>query len=273
MTGDGVNDAPALKRADVGIAVQGATDAAAAASDIVIANPGLSVIIEAIYRARKIFQRMKNYCTYRIACSTQLLCFFFVSIIFYDPSSFCSGYDLPNSFVIPVICLVLITILNDGTIISIAYDNVSASRQPERWNLPMLFFNSCILGFIVLIESVIMLSMALNHLHGSTSPVLSAFNIDSMNYGEVLTLMYMQVSIAGFLTVFAARTTSFFFSRKPGNLLLSACIVANLITTFFAAYWFLNLSSTSSGNIPKMHPISWKLVGFVWGYNLLWFLI
>lgn len=75
------------------------------------------------------------------------------------------------------------------------------------------------------------------------------------------------------MTVFAARTTSFFFSRKPGNLLLSAALVANLVTTFFAAYWFLNVSSTSSGNIPTMHPISWRLVGFVWGYNLIWFLI
>lgn len=138
-----------------------------------------------------IFQRMKNYCTYRIACSTQLLSFFFVSIIFYDPSSFKSGYDLPNSFTIPVIALVLITILNDGTIISIAYDNVTASKKPEKWNLPLLFANSCLLGFIVLIESILMLTMAITHLHGDTNPVLAAFNIDSFQYGEVLTLLYM----------------------------------------------------------------------------------
>eukprot|EP00930_Biecheleria_cincta_P039887 TRINITY_DN27371_c0_g1_i1.p1 TRINITY_DN27371_c0_g1~~TRINITY_DN27371_c0_g1_i1.p1 ORF type:complete len:778 (-),score=122.08 TRINITY_DN27371_c0_g1_i1:48-2243(-) len=132
MTGDGVNDAPALKRADVGIAVCDATQAAQAASDIVLTQPGLRTVVLAIYTSRKIFQRMKNFVIYRVACTQQLLLFFFISCLCVDPKQVNPSYGA-TYFSIPVIALVSITILNDGTIVSVAYDNVQASRlcQPK----------------------------------------------------------------------------------------------------------------------------------------------
>lgn len=278
MTGDGVNDAPALKKADVGIAVEGSTDAARGAADIVLTSPGLSVIIEAVYRSRKIFQRMKNYCTYRIACTMQLLLFFFIAMIFIRPASYdCSGHtgcgDLPDTFALPVITLVIITVLNDGTIISIAYDRVTVSQKPEKWQLPIIFATSGILGLVATIASVIMVLLCLANMdHDGRSMFFKAFGIPSFSYGEILSIMYIQVSLLEYLTVFAARTHSHFWSRAPGKGLGCAFIFALAVTTVISGLTSMN-DGTSKGSIPIMQPVNVKMLFFVWAYNLIWFIL
>lgn len=280
MTGDGVNDAPALKKADVGIAVEGATDAARAAADIVLTKPGLSVIINAITLSRKIFQRMRNYVTYRIACTIQLLLFFFISVLLFHPDSCRFPHFVPrvgacpyqdNSengaepvdpyFKLPVIALVLITILNDGTIISIAYDNVVPSKKPETWNLPRIYWVATTLGVIAVASSLLLLFWGLDS--WNPNGVLASFGVGQLPYDQVMMMMYLKISLSDFMTVFTARTEGFFFTRAPGRLLAAAACFATVVSTVLAVYW----------PFPEMQAISIKLAGFVWLYCLIWFLI
>lgn len=322
MTGDGVNDAPALKRADIGIAVHGATDAAKAAADIVLTEPGLSVIIEAIQRSRKIFQRMRNYAIYRIACTLQLLCFFFFAVIsispesesFYgkpppagvkDQSAFpCSKTgvvsDIPGqylcahdtAFVLPVLSMVIITILNDGTIITIAYDKVIPANTPQRWDLSEMYIVSIVLGLAACIGSLIILVYALqaNPLQiyrngGSYSffgNLLGRDGTGIVTWGETQTIMYLKVSISDFLTVFAARTRGAFWERRPGYSLLWAFVFATAASTLLSCFWPLAFNDISYENAKPIFGLAMLMgplnhnpyaVITVWVYCILGYIV
>jgi H+-transporting ATPase len=235
MTGDGVNDAPALKKADCGIAVSDATDAARAAAAIVLMTPGLSVIIDAIKESRKIFQRMNSYAIYRIAETLRVLLFMTLAILIF------------NFYPVTAVMIVMIALLNDGAILSIAYDNVNYRDQPEAWNMRLVLGVSTALGVIGTVAAFGLFFLGLNVLH--------------LDHAHVQTLMYLKLSVAGHLTIFLTRTRGPFWSIRPAKILLIAVLGTQAIATLIAVYGVF------------MAPLGWKYAGFVWGYALAWFLV
>jgi H+-transporting ATPase len=235
MAGDGVNDAPALKKADAGIAVSAATDAARAAADIVLLSPGLGVIVEAIQESRRIFQRMNNYAIYRITETIRVLLFMTLSILVY------------NFYPVTAIMIVLLALLNDGAIISIAYDRTRPSPRPETWNMPVVLGLATILGIVGVASSFGMLYLG-----------EQVFRLDR---DTLQTLIYLKLSIAGHLTIFVTRTKGPFWSIKPARILLMAVLGTQILATLIAVYGLF------------MTPLGWGLAGVVWAYGLTWFLI
>jgi H+-transporting ATPase len=235
MTGDGVNDAPALKKADAGIAVSGATDAARAAADIVLLTPGLSVIIDAIKESRKIFQRMNSYAIYRIAETIRVLLFMTLSILVF------------NFYPVTAVMIVLLALLNDGPILAIAYDRVRYSNEPEAWEMRRVLGMSTILGVIGVIASFGLFYLGARTFHLSR---------------EVLqTFMFLKLAVAGHLTIFVTRTRGPFWSIRPAAVLFWSTVVTKVIATLAAVYGVF------------MVPIGWKWGLVIWVYALVWFLI
>jgi H+-transporting ATPase len=235
MTGDGVNDAPALKKADCGIAVSGATDAARAAASIVLMTPGLTVIIDAIKESRKIFQRMNSYAIYRIAETLRVLLFMTLAILIF------------NFYPLTAVMIVMLALLNDGAILSIAYDNVHYQDKPEAWNMPMVLGVATVLGVLgpVAAFGLFYLGDRVYHLDRS----------------HLQPMMYLMLSVAGHLTIFLTRTRGPFWTIRPARILLLAVIGTQIIATLIAVYGVF------------MTPLGWGWALFVWGYALVWALV
>jgi len=264
MTGDGVNDAPALKRADVGIAVSGATDAARAAADIVLTREGLSTIVEGIVISRRIFSRIRNYLFYRIAATLQLLLFFFIAIFWFRPATFDSSW--PPFFHMPVIMLMLITLLNDGTLIAIGYDNVKPTALPCVWNRPALFLISFTLAFVALVSSLLLLYLLLALGSGS--------NKAGISYGQITSAIYLKISISDFLTLFSARAGGGWFwnDPQPSLVLLAAAVFALSISTVLAIAWPESvIDGVQTEGLGRRQP--YALAVYIWLYTLLFWLV
>jgi H+-transporting ATPase len=235
MTGDGVNDAPALKKADCGIAVSGATDAARAAADIVLMTPGLSVIIEAIKESRKIFQRMNSYAIYRIAETLRVLLFMTLAILIF------------NFYPLTAVMIVMLALLNDAAILSIAYDNVIYKDEPEAWNMRVVLGIATVLGVVGPVAAFGLFFLGDRVFH--------------LDHQHLQPMMYLLLSVAGHLTIFQTRTRGPFWSIPPAPLLWVAVVGTQILATLIAVYGLF------------MPALGWGWALFVWGYALAWFLV
>lgn len=235
MTGDGVNDAPALKEADAGIAVAGATDAAKSAADIVLTKPGLSVIIDALKQSRQIFQRMNNYSIYRITETFRVLFFIAIAILVFQ------------FFPVTALMIVLLAILNDLPIITIAYDNVRYSNNPEKWSMRVIVGMATFLGVLGVVESFGLFYVG--------------YQLLGLSPGVLQSFMYLKLSVAGHLTVFMARTKGHFWSVRPAKQLLAAVVLTQLTATLITVYGIL---------LPAM---GWALAGLIWAEAFTVFLV
>ena len=236
MTGDGVNDAPALRKADAGIAVSGATDAARAAADLILVLPGLSVIVNALEEARAIFGRMKSYSIFRIAETIRVILFMTLAITIF------------NFYPVTAIMIIMLALLNDLPIMTIAYDNARIEPKPVRWNMREMLSVSTVLGIAGVISSFLLF-----------------FIFERLDYPRAMiqTLIFLKLDVAGHSTLYVARTGEHHFWRKPwpAPTLMWATTATMIVGTLIAVYGVF------------MEPIGWKFAGIVWAYALAWFVV
>jgi H+-transporting ATPase len=235
MTGDGVNDAPALKKADAGIAVSNATDAARAAADLVLTAPGLGVIGTAIKEARITFERMKSHAIFRVAETLRIIFFMTLAIVVFD------------FYPINALMIIILALLNDIPIMAIAYDRTRIDKDPVRWNMSEALTVSTVLGNAGVISSFLLF-----------------FILIRLNYDQsvIQSMFFANLVIAGHGTIYNTRINDWFWRKPyPSSILFGATFTTRILGTLIAVYGVF------------MTAIGWERALLMWAYALGWFVL